>query len=201
MAPQPPAAPAGAKKKGPVIVVAIAVAVPILALGGWLAYQHFFNWGYALAPSEVKEVIDPYVDELEKAAEEGATACRVLADLKKQGTGGLAQKVVDNPLKGLKVLADKRLLAARADCEEGREGGDTAILPPLEGVKDLFEVSVSDNDEFVCMVPNFLGLDDDDKSDCVQWKGSGAERIIRYDVERKNEQGGARVIVELKGSP
>jgi hypothetical protein len=99
------------------------------------------------------------------------------------------------------VLSHKRLLAARAECEEGREGGDTAILPPLEAVKDVFEVSVSNNDEFVCMAPNFLGFDDDDQSDCVQWKGSGSERIIRYDVARKNEQGGARVIVEFKSSP
>jgi hypothetical protein len=188
---------ASKKKK----VVAILVTVLVLALGGWLVYQHFFNWGYTLAPSEVKAVINPYIGELEKAAEAGATTCRVLANLKKQGSAGLAQKVVDNPLKGLKVLADKRLLAARAECEEGRDGGGKAFLPPLEGVKDGFSISVSRNDGFTCMAPNFLGLDDDDKSDCVQWKGSGADRIIRYDVERKNAEGGARVIVEFKSSP
>jgi hypothetical protein len=195
--PSPPPPKGGSKKT--TLVVVLASGAFVVLLGGWLLYQHLFNWGWVLAPGEVKAPVDPYIDELQTAAEEAASLCNAVNHMADQAGMAKANTVTDNPLAKLKVLKAKGFRAADVHCE-GKDGASVQVstpCPPLEGVSDSFTVSVSKTDGFKCMAPNFLGLDSDDRSDCIMWKGSGKELRVVYEIERTADDGRAKVIVEL----
>lgn len=70
-----------------------------------------------------------------------------------------------------------------------------AAFPPLKGKRGIFDfqVSIANQEEFLCMPPNFLGLDDSSKSDCVMWKGSRVHYTVKC-----TSGGGAEVHIELE---
>jgi hypothetical protein len=167
---QPPVAPK--KKKSPVGCIVAALLLPILGFGGFLFYQHFFNWGYVRAPDEVKAHVDPHIEELQKIAEKAAAYC--------SGT----KEDLDNPLEGAKVLKSKGFRAARVQCRRGFSE-PTHPFKKLDDVSEEFTVSIHNQDGFKCMAPNWLGVDSEHKStDCVMWKGSGSDPVVVYYVER-----------------
>jgi hypothetical protein len=196
------AAPAKAgSKKMPLLVIAIS-AVVVLGIGGWLLYQHLFNWGWVLAPAEVKAPVEPYLDELQDAAKQTASLCNSVNHVADQAGMGQANRLTDNPLAKLKVIKSKALRAASVGCD-GKDSATVKVsspCPSLEGISESFTVSVSKQDGFKCMAPNFLGFDDDDRSDCIMWKGEGKDLRVRYESERTSGEVRGKVVVEL-GAP
>lgn len=165
--PQPAPAPAPKKKRSAVGCVIALLVVPILGLGGWLVYQHFVAWGYVNAPDDVKAHVDRASEELQKIAEKAAALC------------GTEDSGLKNPLKGAKVLDSKGFRAARIECRKGMWGAESTPFEPLDGVEDRFETTIHNQEGFKCMAPNFFGLDDRTKSDCVMWKGSTVDYLVK----------------------
>lgn len=178
-----PVAPPAKKKSRAGIIIAILVLLPLLGLGGWLGYQHYENWGYMTAPDNVKAKVDPTIEDMREMAEKVAKLCND-GDLK------------TNPLEDSKILKIKGLTAARAECQDAGFGGTSApqYFPPLTGVKEYGELDIRNTDNFKCMPPNFMGFDDDTKTDCVMWKGSKTH----YYVERVSGKKKGRVAIEME---
>jgi len=192
------------KKKGKGLLLAILVLVPIVGLGGWLGYQHFETYGYLRAPAKVQKKVDPTIEIMRDMAEKVARVCRV-------GSEGLREaefSLTDNPLEGSKVLKLKGLVAARASCDRAFGVSDDGVdemtkklrkpdvrFHPLEQ-EDLNRIKLSneDSDDFACMAPNFLGIEDTERNDCVIWKG----RRVHYYVERTNGSKRGIVAIELE---
>ncbi len=166
---QPPVAPK--KKKSGAGCLIAALMLPVLGVGGWLVYQHFFNWGYLRAPDEVKAYVDPSVEELQKIAAKAAAACATAND---------DGELLDNPLKDAKVLESKGFRAARVQCRKGWSDPTNPFKPLDEAHGDAFTVSINNQEGFKCMAPNFFGIGDNSRSDCVMWKGPS----VAYLVER-----------------
>ncbi|MFO0554463.1 MAG: hypothetical protein U0271_39135 [Polyangiaceae bacterium] len=182
----PPNAPK--KKGGKGILIGVLVALPILGMGGWLGYQHYVNWGYRAAPSEVRAKVDPTIEPMRALAEKVAKACN-------------DEDFKENPLEGSKVLDLNGLVAADVECMDAKFGYDPdeakkpkKTFPPLKKPVGLPEINLTKNDGFACMAPNFMGFDDDKMTDCVMWKGGR----VHYYVERVAGSKRGRVSIELK---
>lgn len=105
-----------------------------------------------------------------------------------------------NPLSGHAVLRSAHFAAASTECySEESVLGDRPSLPSIEGAGSEFTVNIQNTEGFKCMAPNFFGLDDRNRSDCVMWRGTGANLAVRYEIMRRTPMGGqAKVSVEWR---
>jgi hypothetical protein len=178
----PPPPPTKGRKKGgaPILLILGGVLLPVLGLGGWIGYQQFVNWGYAGAPSEVKDKVDPLVEDVQALAEKASKSC-------KAGTADLT--IIDaSPLS-----TNPKIKWLGVSCEKNEAITFGSAKLPVSSPTWVRQVNIRNSEEFVCMAPSLMGFDDETRSDCVMWLGPR----VRYDSQRGEGAARAQVTVEV----